>query len=128
MRPPRSHTLQEARRPFKSTLAPRILIKDESLKAGEAQEMQRQDCAACAGTVIKSSSLQPDVCAPPSELQLICGSSESRVLLLRERYGAHFACEARKRPPSSQQVHASRWRRLNLECLPHILQEVPISL
>lgn len=67
MRLQRSHMLQEARRPLKSTSAPRILIKHELLKARELQEMCLRGRTACAGAVIKSSCPQPGV-RPPSEL------------------------------------------------------------
>lgn len=76
MKPQRSHTLQEARRPLKSTLAPRILIKHELLKARETQEMCLRDRTACAGAVIKSLSPQPAVCPPVgAAARLIYGSN-----------------------------------------------------
>lgn len=76
MRPQRSHMLQEAQRPLKSTSAPRILIKHELLKARETQEMCLRDRTACAGALIKSLSLQPSV-RPPigAAARLIYGSN-----------------------------------------------------
>lgn len=66
MRLLRSHMLQEARRPLKSTAAPRILMQHELLKARETQEMRLRDRTPCAGAVIKSLSPQPGV-RPPAE-------------------------------------------------------------